>query len=82
MVQNFFGKMTETLVLIWEYSAEAIQWIPTWQGLDGFQKSLRPCALDEGSLIIERVNPFMAQDLLEECCLDLFTLENNVGMKC
>ena len=25
-------------VLIWEYSARAIQWIPTWQGFDGFQK--------------------------------------------
>ena len=30
-----------TSVLICEYSARAIQWIPTWQGLDGFQKSLR-----------------------------------------
>ena len=35
------------IVLIWECSAKAIQWIPYWQGLDGFQKSLRPCALDE-----------------------------------
>ena len=26
-----------TLVLIWEYSARAIQWIPTWQRLDGWQ---------------------------------------------
>ena len=25
-----------TWVLIWEYSERAIQWIPTWQGLDGF----------------------------------------------
>ena len=24
----------------------AFQWIPTWQGLDDFQKSLHPCALD------------------------------------
>ena len=24
-------------VLIWEYSARAFQWVPTWQGLDGFQ---------------------------------------------
>ena len=31
------------LVLIWKYSARAIQWIPTWQGLDVFQKSLRLC---------------------------------------
>ena len=33
-----------TWVLIWEFSARAIQWVPTRQGLDGFQKSLRPCA--------------------------------------
>ena len=29
-------------VLIWEHSARAFQWIPTWQGFDAFQKSLRP----------------------------------------
>ena len=34
----------------------AIQWIPTQQGLDGYQKSLHPCALDERSLSIVRVN--------------------------
>ena len=45
-----------TLVLIWEYSARAIQWIPTWQGLDGFQKSLRPCALDKVGLALERLD--------------------------
>ena len=33
-----------TWVLIWEYSSRAIQWIPTWQGLGVFQKSLHPCA--------------------------------------
>ena len=49
--------MTEILPLIWEYSARAIQWIPTWQGLDGFQKSLRSCASEESSLSIGRVNP-------------------------
>ena len=42
-------------VLIWEYSARAIQWVPTWQGLDEIQKSLRFCALDESSLSIRRV---------------------------
>ena len=31
-----------TWVLIWGYSSRDIQWIPTWQGLDGFQKSLSP----------------------------------------
>ena len=30
-------------VLTWEYSVRAIQWIPTWQGLDVFQKSLLSC---------------------------------------
>ena len=32
-----------------------IQWIPTWQGLNVFQNSLGPCALDESSLSIGRV---------------------------
>ena len=50
-----------TWVLIWEYSARAIQWIPTWQVLDGFQKLLRPCALDESSLSIGRVKPYTNQ---------------------
>ena len=44
-----------TWVLIWECSARAIQWIPTWWGLDGFQKSLHPCAVDESSLRTGRV---------------------------
>ena len=39
--------MTETLAYGWEYTAIAIQWIPTPQGFDGFQKSLHPCAVDE-----------------------------------
>ena len=34
-----------TWVLIWQYSARAIQWIPTWQ-------SLRPYALDESCISI------------------------------
>ena len=50
-----------TWVLIWEYSARAMQWIPTLQGLDSFQKSLHPCALDKSSLSIERVNPYPAK---------------------
>ena len=29
-------------VLIWEYSARAFLWIPAWQGLDGFRKTLSP----------------------------------------
>ena len=42
-------------VFIWEYTAGAFQWIAIWQGLDGFQKSLHPCALDESSHSIGRV---------------------------
>ena len=33
--------------------ARAILWIPTRQGLDGFQKYLPSCALDESSHSIE-----------------------------
>ena len=29
------------LPFIWECSLRAIQWVPIWQGLDGFQKSLQ-----------------------------------------
>ena len=42
-------------VLIWKYSTRAIRWIPTWQGFNVFQKSLRSCALDKSSLSIGRV---------------------------
>ena len=42
-------------VLICEYSARAFQWIPTWQGFNGFQKAFRPCALDKSNLSIGRV---------------------------
>ena len=48
-------KMIKTLAHGYS-SVRAIQWIPTWHGLDGFRKSLRPCALDESSLSIGRVN--------------------------
>ena len=43
-------------VLMWEYSARSIQWIPGWQGLNGFQKTLHLYALEESSLSIGRVN--------------------------
>ena len=43
-------------VLIWESSVRAVQWVPTWQGLDCFQKYLRSCASDESSLSIGRSN--------------------------
>ena len=45
-------------VLIWEYSA--IQWIPTWQGLGGFQRSSHPCVLEENRFSIGRVNEMYA----------------------
>ena len=41
---------------IWKYSARAIQWVPTWQGLDGSQKSLHPCAFGKSSLSIRKAN--------------------------
>ena len=40
------------MVLIWEYSSR----VPTWQGLDGFQKYLHLFALDQSNLSIEWVN--------------------------
>ena len=40
------------------YSSEKS--VRTSQWLDGFQKSLRPCALDEISLHTGRVNPYAA----------------------
>ena len=53
-------KITETLAYGYSskstLSVKAIHWIPTWQGLDGFQKSLRFCALDKDSLGTGRVN--------------------------
>ena len=36
----------DTSVLIWEYSTKAIQWIPTWQGVDGFQKTFAPLCFE------------------------------------
>ena len=45
-----------TWVLTWEYSVRVIQWKAAWQGLDGFQNSLHPSALDESSLSIGRIN--------------------------
>ena len=47
-------KETEKWLKSWQYLARALQWIPTWQGLDGFQKSLRRCNFDENGLSIER----------------------------
>ena len=42
-------------VLIWEYSLKKFQWIPTWQGIGGFEKSLCLCVLGESSFSIRRV---------------------------
>ena len=64
-------KMTGTLAH--GYSSEStkqswtFQLIPTWQGLNGFQKSLRPCALDKSSLSIRRV-----KEVSKSCVLVLW----------
>ena len=34
----------------------AIEWEHTWQGLDGFRKSLHSCEMDKSSLSIRRVS--------------------------
>ena len=51
-----------TYVLLYEYSARAIQWIPLQQGSEGFKKL--------GVLLLWKVNPFMLRLLLsmgEKC---------------
>ena len=42
-----------TWVLIWRYSLWAIQWIPSWEGLSGFQQSLHSCIKDKVVLALE-----------------------------
>ena len=37
-------EIMETWVFIWEHSARAFQWIPSWQCLVGYRKSLHPCS--------------------------------------
>ena len=64
---------------IWEYSSRAIQWIPTWHGLDGFQRFLHPCALDESSLSIGRVNPSTAQGYFSPKLNDANIFENHLN---
>ena len=48
-------KMAETLALIWEYSVRAIQWIPRWHGLDGFQNFLYVSSMEESQEFIKGV---------------------------
>ena len=70
-------KYPGTWVLIWEFSTRAFQWIPTWQGLDGFQKYLRSYALYKSSLSIGRVkvwNLYIWNWL--NCYLDISTRRN------
>ena len=52
-----------TWVLIWEYSERAFQWIPTYQGIDVFQKYSRPCALVKVASALEglRINGLIRQ---------------------
>ena len=49
-------------VLIWEYSARAIQWISTWQCLEISQKDLLSGALDESSLRFGRVKGLLVRN--------------------
>ena len=50
----------------WKYSSRAIQCKPTWQGLDGFQRSLHPCVLDVSCLSSRtwkrKIRPSSAED--------------------
>ena len=68
------------MVLIWEYAVRAFQWIPTWQGLDGFQKS--SClALDESSFRVGKVNyvPFTtALSQLSLICMEESEMMNEL----
>ena len=64
--------------------------IPTWQGLDDFQKSLRPCTLDESSLsnglshlvfrsrhMVWQKNyrhSWMQEDFLDKTCLEMVAI--------
>ena len=57
--------------LIWEYLARTFQWIQTWKGLNGFQKSVCPCALVKSSLSIERVNERRLQGRLKYALIKL-----------
>ena len=50
-----------TWVLIWECAARAVQWISTWQGLEGFQNYLHLCVWDESCLSIESINAHSGQ---------------------
>ena len=53
--------------IIWEYSVRTTQWIPTWQGLNVFQKSLHHSALKESGLSIGKVNPSIAEVTFTQC---------------
>ena len=74
-------------VLIWEYSERASQWIPTWQGLNGFQKSFCPCSLKESSLSIKRVKEFRLQQktfgsmILKRITLEFRRILQNIRRK-
>ena len=54
-------KMTETLAYGYSYENTQSYSVNTnMTGLDGFQKSLHPCALDESSISIGRVNMILS----------------------
>ena len=54
-------------VLIWEYSVRDIQWVPTWWGLDGFQKSSRSCALSKVALALEGLSTISSSFSSQRC---------------
>ena len=62
----------------------AIEWIPTFQCLDGFQKSLCPCALGESSLSIGRDNAICSdfEKLLNYFVVDLLLNQVIMWLKC
>ena len=57
------------MVIIWDCSARAIQWIPRWQGVDGFRKIFASFCLNKNSLSIGRDNYFSL-----DLCVLLFYL--------
>ena len=67
-------------VLTWKYSARAFKWIPTWQGLDDFQKSLHPCVLDESSLSIGRVKECQSSSLCFLRSRSAWLLDVRIGL--
>ena len=56
LTQNDAEKTTEKWLQSWHLGTHHFQWIHTWKGLGGFQKSSHPCAVDKRSHSIGSVN--------------------------